>query len=518
MVTAAIDRASTRMSAPQYILAIDQGTTSTRAILFDRQGRPVGMSQKELTQIYPADGWVEHDLEDIWRDTVAVCRGTLVEAGVAWDQVAAIGITNQRETTALWDRATGEPVHRAIVWQDRRTADACRRIAAEGAADMVHQRTGLVLDAYFSATKLAWLLDTLPGVRQRAEHGELCFGTVDSFLLYRFTGGEVHATDATNASRTLLFNLRTQDWDPELLRLFRIPAAMLPEIKDSAAWFGATEAHLFGRPIPIGGVAGDQQAAAFGQVCFAPGTVKATYGTGCFMLRHIGDRPILSRQRLLTTVGIRLKGKPSFAHEGSIFVAGAAVKWLRDGLGLLTHAHETNDMATRVPDNHGVYMVPAFVGLGAPHWDPDARGAVFGLSLDTTRAHLARAALEAVAYQTLDLEQAMAADGPRGDGVLKVDGGMVANDWLCQFLADMLNQPIERPVVTETTALGAAFLAGLTVELWSGLDELQSVWTCERRFEPKMGAVDRQILYDGWRRAVRRTLSAENLDAVRTDP
>ncbi len=494
------------MIVPKYVLAIDQGTTSTRAILFDRQGRMVGMTQKELPQIYPADGWVEHDLEDIWRDTLAACRGTLTQAGVVWDEVAAIGITNQRETTALWDRSTGEPVHRAIVWQDRRTADTCRRLIGDGVAPMVQQATGLVVDAYFSATKLAWLLDSVPGARLRAERGQLCFGTIDSFLLYRLTGGRVHATDATNASRTMLFNIHTQQWDAPLLRLFRIPPAVLPEVMDSAAPFGETDAHLFGRSIPIGGMAGDQQAAAFGQACFAPGTVKATYGTGCFMLRNIGAEPILSTNRLLTTVAIRLDGRPTYALEGSIFIAGAAVKWLRDGLGVLTHAHETHDMATRVPDSHGVYLVPAFVGLGAPHWNPDARGAIFGLTLDTNRTHLARAALEAVAYQTLDLERAMEADGVSRCDALRVDGGMVANDWLCQFLADMLNRPIERPVVTETTALGAAFLAGLTVGLWSNLDELRAVWSCERRFEPRMGAVDREILYQGWQAAVRRTV------------
>ncbi|MCW2238448.1 glycerol kinase GlpK [Azospirillum canadense] len=487
-----------------HVLAIDQGTTSTRAIVFDRRGLPVGVARREFPQHYPADGWVEHDPEDIWRDTVAVLREVVAEAKLDASAIAAIGITNQRETTVVWDRRTGEPIHRAIVWQDRRTADTCRKLVEEGCGPLVRAKTGLLIDAYFSATKVAWILDHVSGARDRAERGELCFGTIDSFLLHRLTGGRVHATDATNASRTMVFDIHRQDWDDELLALFRIPRAMMPEVLDSSAEFGATEPDILGRSIPITGIAGDQQAATFGQACFEPGMVKSTYGTGCFALLNTGDKPVESRSNMLTTVAYRLDGRPTYALEGSIFVAGAAIKWLRDGLGIITHASQTDDLATRVPDSHGVYLVPAFVGLGAPHWDPHARAAISGLTLDAGPAHIARAALEAVAFQTRDLRDAMVSDWPAPAKALRVDGGMAANDWLCQFLADMLDLPVERPAVIETTALGAASLAGLKAGVYSDQAALAAAWRCDRRFEPRMEGAKRARLYEGWLDAVQR--------------
>lgn len=490
---------------PDHVLAIDQGTTSTRAILFDSAARPVATAQRELPQHYPALGWVEHDAEDIWRDTLAVSREVL--GGIDPKRVAGIGITNQRETTVVWDRSTGEPIHRAIVWQDRRTAELCATLKAGGAEREVQAKTGLLLDPYFSATKIAWILDNVSGARDRAERGELAFGTIDSFLLWRLTGGRFHATDVTNASRTLLYDIRGQRWDPELCRLFRIPEAVLPAVHDNSHMFGVTGAGLFDVQIPIGGMAGDQQAALFGQACFAPGMVKSTYGTGCFMLVNTGDDAVASEHRLLTTPAYRLDGKITYALEGSIFVAGAAVKWLRDGLGVIAHASDTDSMATRVPDSHGVYLVPAFVGLGAPHWDPDARGAVFGLTLGATGAHLARAALEAVAYQTRDLIAAMVADGCAQPAAIRVDGGMTANSWLCQFLADIVEVPVDRPANLETTALGAAFHAGLATGVWSGLEDLSRTWAAADTFEPKMDGELRQKLLDGWRQAVAKTLS-----------
>ena len=482
------------------ILAIDQGTTSTRAIVFSAEGRPLAIARRDLAQHYPRPGWVEHDGEAIWQDSLTVAREALATAGVP---VLALGITNQRETTLLWDRRSGEPVAPAIVWQDRRTADACARLRADGAEDLVRTRTGLLLDPYFSATKLAWLLDR-PGIRTRAERGELAFGTVDTFLLWRLTEGRAHATDAANASRTLLFDIHRQMWDDELLALFGIPRAVLPEVRDNSAAFGETT--LLGGTIPIGGMAGDQQAALVGQACFTPGMVKSTYGTGCFALLNTGTEAVASSRGMLTTVACRLGGEVQYALEGSIFVAGAAVKWLRDGIGLITHASQTDDMATRVPDNHGVYMVPGFTGLGAPHWDPHARGLICGLTLDATAAHIARAALESVAYQTLDLLDAMAADAGRGADALRVDGGMAANDWFCQFLADMLQAPVERPAVLETTALGAAFLAGLAVGVYSKPEDVAAQWQCERRFEPGMTEDTRAQLVAGWRTAVARAL------------
>ena len=494
--------------AKANILVIDQGTTSTRSILFDTAARRLAAAQVELAQHYVAPGWGEHDPEDIWRDTLATARQVIASSGVGADRIAAIGIANQRETTVVWDGATGEPIYPAIVWQDRRGAGHCQDLTAGGTAPEVRAKTGLLIDPYFSATKIAWILDNVAGARARAERGELAFGTIDSFLLSRLTGGQVHATDVTNASRTLLFDIHKGVWDEDLCRLFRVPMAILPDVQANSHLYGTTLPSLFGAPIPIAGLAGDQQAALFGQACFSPGMVKSTYGTGCFMLLNTGPEALVSRNRLLTTPAYRLNGQTTYALEGSIFIAGAAVKWLRDGLGLITHASQTNDMATQVSDSHGVYMVPAFVGLGAPHWDPDARGAIYGLTLGATAAHLARAALESVAYQSMDLVAAMAADGAPRPATMRIDGGMAANDWMCGFLADMIETPVERPVELEATARGAAFHAGLCTGLWSGLPDLSRLWSSEARFEPSMPAAVRTTLIAGWRDAVRRTLSA----------
>jgi glycerol kinase len=487
-----------------HILAIDQGTTSTRAILFDSHGQAVRSTQRELTQHYPQRGWVEHDPEEIWQGVLATAREAM--SGVEPSRIAGIGITNQRETAVVWDRSTGEPIHKAIVWQDRRTAERCTELKADGAEPLVSAKTGLLLDPYFSATKVAWILDQVPGARARAQRGELAFGTIDSFLLWRLTGGAVHATDVTNASRTMLFDIRKQCWDAELCRLFGVPEALLPKVHDNSHVFGVTAAGLFDAILPIAGMAGDQQAALFGQGCVKEGMIKSTYGTGCFMLLNTGEEAVESRNRLLTTPAYRIGGNIHYALEGSIFVAGAAVKWLRDGLGVIADASETDSLATRVPDSHGVYMVPAFVGMGAPYWDPDARGAIFGLTLDATAAHLARAALEAVAYQSLDLTEAMVADGGAPPAAIRVDGGMAANDWLCQFLADMLYVPVERPANVETTALGAAFHAGLATGVWQGLDGLPDGAEGSDRFEPKMESGRRDRLIAGWKDSVRRAL------------
>ena len=493
------------MGPADHVLAIDQGTTSTRAILFDSTAQPVAIAQRELQQHYPRLGWVEHDPEDIWRDSLAVSREAL--EGVDIQRVAAIGITNQRETAVVWNRSTGEPVHRAIVWQDRRTAERCAELKTDGAEALISERTGLLLDPYFSATKVAWILDNVPAARARAERGELAFGTVDSFLLHRLTGGSVHATDVTNASRTSLFDIRNNRWDPELCRLFRVPEAMLPAVHENSRIFGTTAPGLFDAAIPIAGMAGDQQAALFGQACFEPGMAKSTYGTGCFMLLNTGEEAVRSKHRLLTTPAWRIGGRTTYALEGSIFIAGAAIKWLRDGLGVIAHASETDSLATQVPDNHGIYMVPAFVGLGAPHWDPEARGAIYGLTLSASGAHLARAALEAVAYQTLDLIEAMKADGASSPAEIRLDGGMAANAWLCQFLADILQVPVERPRNLETTALGAAFHAGLATGVWPNLDALSRIWARQDAFRPQMVPEIRNNLIAGWKRAVAKTVS-----------
>jgi glycerol kinase len=487
------------------LLAIDQGTTSSRAIAVDAAARIVAVAQAEFPQIYPQPGFVEHDPEDIWRTTLETARAAFQEAEAGGRRVVAIGLANQRETTLVWDRKTGRPIHNAIVWQDRRTAEECRRLRDRGLEDEVAERTGLVLDPYFSATKLAFILDQVKGARARAGKGELAFGTVDSFLVWRLTGGRVHATDATNASRTSLFNIRADQWDDALLDLFRVPRAVLPEVKDCADDYGATDPSVFGRPVPILGVAGDQQAAAVGQACFRPGDIKSTYGTGCFVLAHTGEIIVRSRNKLLTTIAARLGGRTTYALEGSIFVAGAAVQWLRDGLGIIRSAAETEALAKGLSGNGGVYLVPAFVGLGAPHWAPDARGAIYGLTRASGPAELARAALESVAYQTADLLEAIEADGaaPRA---LRVDGGMVKNDWLMQFLADMLGLPVERPKIMETTALGAAFLAGLKAGVYASTDDIATIWSREAQFAPKMPADERRDLIAGWKKAVARTL------------
>ena len=490
-----------------HILAIDQGTTSTRAIVFDADARPLATAQREFAQHYPQAGWVEHDPEDIWRDTQAVAKEAIANAGLTASQIAAIGITNQRETTVIWDRASGEAIHNAIVWQDRRTAETCHALKAEGHEALVKERTGLVLDPYFSGTKIAWILDNVPGARVRAERQFAAFGTIDSFLLWRLTGGKVHATDVTNAGRTLIFDIHRQQWDEDLCRIIRVPTAILPEVQDNSHVFGTTAPGLFDVQIPIAGMAGDQQAALFGQVCFQPGEAKSTYGTGCFMLLNTGEKALTSHGGMLTTPAYRLNGQMTYALEGSIFIAGAAIKWLRDGLGVITHASQTQDMATSVEDTHGVTMVPAFTGLGAPHWDPDARGAIYGLTLGTTQAHLARAALEAVGFQTRDLAETMVSDGANWPPALRVDGGMAANDWLCQFLADLLDTPVERPEHVETTALGAAFHAGLAVGVWSGLDALRKTWRRGAQFAPAMDQSHRAQLVARWQDAVTRTLS-----------
>jgi glycerol kinase len=495
---------------PKFCLAIDQGTTSSRAILFDQDYGIAGAAQAEFEQHYPASGWVEHEPEDIWRTTLETARDAMKNAGAGAADIAAIGITNQRETTLVWDRTTGEPIHRAIVWQDRRTSDRCAELKAAGHEAMVAARTGLLLDPYFSGTKLAWLLDNVAGARARAEVGELAFGTVDSFLLWRLTGGRVHATDATNAARTLLYNIHAGEWDTDLLELLDIPRSMLSEVRDSAADFGTTEPELLGGAIKIAGIAGDQQAATVGQACFAPGMMKSTYGTGCFALLNTGARAVTSRNRLLTTIAYQLDGVPTYALEGSIFIAGAAVQWLRDGLGVISEASQSGALAESSDPEQSVYLVPAFAGLGAPYWDAEARGALYGLTRNTGPAELARAALESVCYQTRDLLEAMQADWPDAAGantVLRVDGGMVASDWTMQALADLLAAPVDRPVVQETTALGAAYLAGRQVGFYPGLEAFAAHWRRERRFEPAMAAEVREAKYAGWRDAVRRTLS-----------
>jgi len=492
--------------AKPAILAIDQGTTSSRAIAFDAGGRPVASAQQEFKQLYPAAGWVEHDPEDIWSSTLAVSRETFKQAEGAGFEVAAIGITNQRETTLIWDRATGKPIHNAIVWQDRRTADRCAALKKQGHEADVTARTGLLLDPYFSGTKAGWLLDRDDHLRTRAQAGDLAFGTVDSFLMYRLTGGTRHVTDVTNASRTLLFNIHETRWDPVLCSLFGVPEACLPEVLDCAAPFGMTAPDLFGREIPVAGIAGDQQAAAIGQACFAPGTIKSTYGTGCFLILNTGEQPVASRNRLLTTICYRLDGRTTYAIEGAIFNAGTTIQWLRDGLGVIRSASESEGLARGLDGNRGVYLVPAFTGLGAPYWDPGARGALIGLTRDTGPAELARAALESVGYQTHDLFAAMAEDGV-APTTLRVDGGMVANDWMVQFLADVLSVPVDRPQVTETTALGAAYCAGLQVGLYDSLAAIEGQWQVDRRFEPTLETKARDGLLAGWKDAVRRVMS-----------
>jgi glycerol kinase len=492
-----------------HILAIDQGTTSSRAIVFDGGMTPVGVGQKEFTQHYPDSGWVEHDPEEIWESVVWSVKEALRKAKLKAADIAAIGITNQRETVVVWDRETGKAIHNAIVWQDRRTASLCAKLKKQGHEALFSRRTGLLLDPYFSGTKLSWLLSKVKGARAAARRGDLLAGTIDSFLIWRLTGGRMHATDATNASRTLVYNIIENRWDADLLKILDIPERMLPEVKDCADDFGTTEKSLFGSEIPILGVAGDQQAATIGQACFEPGMVKSTYGTGCFALLNTGSDLVRSRHRLLSTIAYRMDGKTTYALEGSIFIAGAAVQWLRDGARMITKAADSGDLAAKADETQHVYLVPAFVGLGAPHWDAEARGAIFGLTRNSGPAEFARAALESVAFQTHDLLQAMRKDwkGASGGTVLRVDGGMVASDWTMQRLADILNAPVDRPKVLETTALGAAWLAGSRAGVWPGARDFASRWSLDKRFQPGMAEADRKAKLAGWRDAVGRTLT-----------
>ena len=486
------------------ILALDQGTTSSRAILFDHSGAVVAVAQREFPQIFPKPGWVEHDPKEIWASQIAVAAEALARSQTGAAGVAAIGITNQRETTVVWDRQTGEPVCNAIVWQDRRTADRCDALKAAGFEMLVRQRTGLVIDAYFSGTKLAWILDNVPGARAKAEAGTLAFGTVDSWLVWQLTGGRVHVTDVSNASRTMLFNIHTLTWDEELLRMLDVPASLLPEVRPSSEVYGRVSGGLGLDGVPVGGIAGDQQAALFGQMCVKPGMAKNTYGTGCFLLQNTGDRPVESEHRLLTTVAWQVGGRTEYALEGSVFIGGAVVQWLRDGLGLIQHSQDVERLAASVPDNGGVYLVPAFAGLGAPHWDAYARGTIVGLTRGSTAGHLARAALESIAYQVGDLLDAVQRDAGIALGELRVDGGAARNDMLMQFQADLLGVPVVRPTVTETTAIGAAYLAGLAVGFWASPEEIASQWQAERRFEPSMAASDVERLRGRWHDALGR--------------
>jgi glycerol kinase len=490
----------------QYILSIDQGTTSSRALLFDSKGGHKATSQCEFKQYFADDGWVEHDPEDIWTTTLDVCKKVIAQESGSLNEIVGIGITNQRETTIVWDRCTGVPIYRAIVWQDRRTAQFCQHLKERGVEKQISEKTGLLVDPYFSASKIRWILENVEGARERAELGELAFGTVDSFLLWRLTGGLSHATDATNASRTSLFNIHTQEWDDELLELFEIPRSMLPKVKDCSADFGMTDPLLFGLSLPVLGMIGDQQSALVGQACFAPGMVKSTYGTGCFMIANTGDKPLVSENRLLTTVAYRLNGKVCYALEGSIFVAGAAVQWLRDGVKLIKHASETSEHAKEVGYDNKVYLVPAFTGLGAPYWDPNARGALFGLTRDTGIAEIVTAGLQSVCYQTRDLLVAMEKDGAAVKA-LRVDGGMVINDWVMQFLSDILNVRVDRPKIVETTALGAAFMVGLQAGIYSSTEDIANLWQLEHRFLPEISIDKGQDLYDGWLDAVKRVIS-----------
>ena len=492
-----------------YILAIDQGTTSTRSMVFDRDMRVIGVGQREFPQHFPASGWVEHDAEDIWKSVLETIRLALADAGIAASDIEAIGITNQRETTVLWERNTGEAVHRAVVWQDRRAAPVCEDLKRRGLEPLFSKKTGLLLDPYFSGTKLKWLLDSVSGLREKAVKGEICFGTVDSFLIYRLTGGRRHVTDATNASRTLIYNIEDNAWDDELLSILDIPRAMLPEVLDCAADFGVTDKSLLGAEIPILGVAGDQQAAVIGNACFEPGMMKSTYGTGCFALLNTGTDRVASTNRLLTTIAYRLDGVTTYALEGSIFIAGAAVQWLRDELGFISVASEVSALAEKADANQRVYLVPAFTGLGAPYWDAEARGAIFGLTRGTGPAEFARAALESVAYQTFDLLDAMRKDwaGDNGKTVLRVDGGMVASDWTMQRLADILAAPVDRPVFLETTILGAAWLAASRAGIWPDRKAFAEHWRRDRRFSPAMEEAKRKDAIAGWRDSVGRCLS-----------
>lgn len=490
------------MNHDKYILAIDQGTTSSRAIIFNHSGKISGLAQEEFTQIFPNPGWVEHDPIEIWDSQVKVIKDAIQNAGISSKMLAAIGITNQRETAVVWDRQTGKPVCNAIVWQDRRTAGFCDHLKAEGHEDKIRQKTGLVIDAYFSASKWKWILENVPGVMDRAKRGELALGTIDSWLIWNLTGGEVHVTDVTNASRTMLFNIQSLSWDPELLDLFGIPENMLPEVKSSSEVYGNTAEGILSESLPIAGIAGDQQAATFGQMCLSPGSVKNTYGTGCFILCNTGEQPVLSRNKLVTTIAWQLDGKTTYALEGSIFIGGAVVQWLRDGLGIIDKSEDVEKLAAEVEDNGGVYFVPAFTGLGAPHWDPYARGMIAGLTRGSSAGHIARAALESIAYQVNDVMSAMEDDAGITIEELKVDGGAVVNDLLMQFQANLLGIPVIRPETIETTALGAAYLAGLAVQYWSGLEEIKKQWAMDRTFTSNISQESQQDLKAGWQRAI----------------
>ncbi|NJB85246.1 glycerol kinase [Lewinella marina] len=492
---------------PKYILALDQGTTSSRAILFSREGTIVATAQKEFTQYYPQPAWVEHDADEIWTAQVTVVRELLDRTKVPASDLAAIGITNQRETTLIWDRTTGRPIHNAIVWQDRRTAGLCDALKDQGLEDHVRSTTGLVIDAYFSGTKIKWLLDNVPGARQKAEAGQLCFGTMDSWLVYQLTGGKVHVTDVTNAGRTMLFDIRKRDWDEKLLQTLDVPRSLLPEVKSSSEVYGHTE--LFGAAVPIAGMAGDQHAALFGQACFEPGQAKNTYGTGCFMLLNTGEEAVPSKHGLLTTIAWEIDGKTEYALEGSVFIAGAAIQWLRDGLKLIDEAPDSEYYATKVKDTDGVYVVPAFAGLGAPYWDMYARGAIFGLTRGTSKAHIVRATLQSLAYQVKDVLEAMQKDARMPLSTLRVDGGASANNFLMQFQADILGASVERPRIVETTALGAAMLAGLAVGFWKR-EDLAATWQLDEAFKPGMSDEDRNQRYAGWQKAIQRTMAWED--------
>lgn len=493
----------------KYILSIDQGTTSSRAIIFNELAKPIASAQQEFRQIFPEDGWVEHDANEIWISVLNVIKEALTKAHLQAQDIAVIGITNQRETTVVWDKKSGQPIYNAIVWQDRRSAQYCESLKQMGHEDQVKEKTGLLLDPYFSATKIAWILNHVEGARERAEKGELAFGTIDTWLLWNLTKGKTFATDATNASRTLLFNIKTQNWDEDLLALFNIPKAMLPHVYDCSADYGKTAADILGAEIAIGGVAGDQQAALIGQACFKPGMVKSTYGTGCFLVLNTGLECIQSTHRLLTTVAYRLEGKTYYALEGSIFMAGATIQWLRDGLKIIAHASDSQQIAEHTQDAHGVYLVPAFTGLGAPYWDPNARGAILGLTRDTGIGEIVLAGLQAVCFQTRDLMLAMQKDGAASAQILRVDGGMIANNWLAQRLADIMGVVVDRPKIIETTALGAAYLAGLYCGIFSSLEEIAALWEQEHRFSPIMTSDNREVLYQGWLEAVSRVTDSK---------
>ena len=495
----------------KFILALDQGTTSSRAILFNQEGQIIAISQQEFTQIFPKPGWVEHDATEIWDTQLSVARAVLRKADIAASQIAAIGITNQRETTLIWDRKTGEPIHNAIVWQDRRTAAFCDQLKAQGHEEYIRQETGLVVDAYFSGTKARWLLEEVEGARERAAKGELCFGTIDSWLVFKLTGGKVHATDYSNASRTMMYNIRQLEWDAKMLEILDVPAEILPEVKPSSGHFGETEERLFGTAIPIAGIAGDQQAALFGQVCHEAGMAKNTYGTGCFMLMNTGEKLVHSQNGLLTTIAWGIGDEVHYALEGSVFIAGAAIQWLRDGLKLIDDAPDSEYYAMKNNSSDGVYVVPAFAGLGAPYWDMYARGAIFGLTRGTSKSHLIRATLESLAYQTKDVLDAMESDAGQPLTTLRVDGGASANNLLMQFQSDMLDVPVERPSIIETTALGAAYLAGIAVGYWKK-EELAAKWQLQERFEPQMKEEERSTLYRGWQKAVKRTMDWERTE------